>query len=88
MDCARAESNLPPVLLTLIRHGPTEWNATRRFQGRTDLSLSERGRAHAAAIAEALREETIDALYSSDLARAMETAQAIAEPHASSRRAG
>jgi broad specificity phosphatase PhoE len=70
------------VLLTLIRHGPTEWNATRRFQGRTDLALSERGRAHAAAIAKALREETIDALYSSDLARAMETAQAIAEPHA------
>jgi len=82
VDCARAESNLPPVLLTLIRHGPTEWNVTRRFQGRTDLPLSERGRAHAVAIAEALREETIDALYSSDLARAMETASAIAEPHA------
>jgi broad specificity phosphatase PhoE len=70
------------VLLTLIRHGPTEWNATRRFQGRTDLSLSERGRADAAAIAEALRKERIDALYSSDLARAMETARAVAEPHA------
>jgi 2,3-bisphosphoglycerate-dependent phosphoglycerate mutase len=70
------------VLLTLIRHGPTEWNATHRFQGRTDLSLSACGLRHAAAIAAALREERIDALYSSDLARAMETAAAIAEAHA------
>jgi len=82
LDCARAQPNLPLVLLTLVRHGPTEWNAARRFQGRTNLSLSDRGRADAAAIAAALRHERIDALYSSDLARAMETARAVGAPHA------
>jgi broad specificity phosphatase PhoE len=65
--------------LTLIRHGPTDWNATRRFQGRTDLPLSERGRAHARAIAAALRSEPIERIYSSDLMRAMETARFVAE---------
>ena len=70
------------MLLTLIRHGPTEWNATRRFQGRTDVALSKLGRAHAAAIADALREERIDALYSSDLSRALETARPVAAAHA------
>jgi broad specificity phosphatase PhoE len=66
--------------LTLIRHGPTEWNATRRFQGRTDLPLSATGRAHARAIADALRSERFDRIYSSDLVRALQTAEILAEP--------
>ncbi|HEV3091681.1 MAG TPA: histidine phosphatase family protein [Candidatus Cybelea sp.] len=65
--------------LTLIRHGPTEWNASRRFQGQTDLPLSEHGRRVAAAIADALRGEPFDAIYASDLRRAMETAAPLAE---------
>ena len=64
--------------LTLIRHGPTEWNETGRFQGRTDLSLSALGHAHARAIATALREDAILKVYSSDLRRAKETAHAVA----------
>ncbi|MGC1382032.1 MAG: histidine phosphatase family protein [Candidatus Baltobacteraceae bacterium] len=65
------------VQLTLIRHGPTEWNATRRFQGRSDVPLSVRGRAHAQAIAAALAADPIDRIYSSDLSRALETARIL-----------
>jgi len=67
------------VRLTLIRHGPTEWNAARRFQGRSDVPLSAQGRAHARALASALRLEGFEKVYSSDLGRALETARAIAE---------
>jgi len=64
--------------VTLIRHGPTQWNATRRFQGRTDLPLSGEGRRQARAIAVALESETFDRIYSSDLTRAFETATILA----------
>jgi broad specificity phosphatase PhoE len=67
------------VRLTLIRHGPTAWNAARRFQGRSDIPLSAQGRAHARALASALRLEGFDKVYSSDLGRALETARVIAE---------
>ncbi|HEY4433038.1 MAG TPA: histidine phosphatase family protein [Candidatus Cybelea sp.] len=69
------------MLLTLIRHGPTEWNASRRFQGRTNVPLSPTGRAHALAAAGALKSKKIDRIYSSDLQRALETAQIVGEPH-------
>ena len=65
--------------LILVRHGPTEWNALDRFQGRSDIPLSDEGRAVAAAIAAALRDEEIDRIYSSDLIRASETARIIAD---------
>ncbi len=63
--------------LTLIRHGPTEWNATRRFQGRTDVPLSPRGSAQALAIANRLRDESWQRIYSSDLSRALATARIV-----------
>lgn len=65
--------------LTLIRHGPTENNAARRFQGHSDVPLSQQGRAQARAIAAALRDDPIERIYSSDLARAMETARVLAD---------
>jgi len=65
--------------LMLVRHGETEWNVQRRYQGQSDVSLSELGHRQAIHIAERLAGQKIDALYASDLKRAMETARAIAE---------
>lgn len=65
----------------LVRHCATAWNASRRYQGRSDVPLSEEGRAQARSLALALRRDSIDAVYSSDLVRAAETARMIAEPH-------
>ena len=69
------------VLLTriyLIRHGQSLGNLERRFLGHTDLDLSELGYIQAEATATALADVKIDAIYSSDLLRAMNTAR----PHA------
>ena len=62
----------------LIRHGQSEGNAERRFGGHTATPLSPRGRRQAQALARALKAEELTAIYSSDLARALETAQPLA----------
>jgi 2,3-bisphosphoglycerate-dependent phosphoglycerate mutase len=69
------------MLLYLIRHGESTHNAEGRIQGQSDASLSELGRRQGQAAAEALRSLPIDAVFSSPLRRAKETAQAIASPH-------
>ena len=61
--------------LLLARHGQTEWNADRRFQGHTDISLSARGRAQAHALGRALRGRRVSAAYVSPMRRAVETAE-------------
>jgi probable phosphoglycerate mutase len=67
-----------PTRLLLARHGETEWNRSGRFQGHANPPLSELGREQAAALAEQLAGDGIAAIYTSDLLRASETAQAVA----------
>lgn len=67
--------------LLLMRHGQTEWNHTMRTQGRTDIPLDETGRLQAAFAAERLRNAHLDAVYTSPLLRARQTAEAVASRH-------
>jgi probable phosphoglycerate mutase len=62
-----------------IRHGETAWNVDFRVQGQLDIELNNRGRWQAQRTAQALFDEEIAAIYSSDLLRAQSTAKAIAE---------
>jgi phosphoserine phosphatase len=64
----------------LARHGESDWNVERRWQGHADRPLTERGRAQAEALAEKLAGVHLDAVYASDLRRAWETAQVVAAP--------
>lgn len=70
MDCTR---------ILAIRHGETAWNKDTRIQGQIDIPLNDTGLAQAQRTAEVLRHESLSAVYSSDLARAVQTAQAIAQ---------
>jgi len=67
--------------LILIRHGRTEWNVQGRVQGRTDIPLDVVGRTQAEAIAKRLSAEKLNAIYTSPLSRAYDTASAIAAHH-------
>jgi len=64
--------------ILLARHGETEWNRVGRWQGHADQPLNETGRRQAAELAARLAGDGITAVYSSDLARARETADAVA----------
>jgi len=67
--------------LVVLRHGSTEWNRERRYQGCVDTRLSAEGQAQAEAAADALAGRSLAAVYASPLARAQETARAIAARH-------
>lgn len=75
---SQREANSATTVI-LVRHGQSIWNEERRWQGQADPPLSDVGRAQARRVAERLRAEPIAALYSSDLRRALETAQIIGE---------
>ena len=65
----------------MVRHGESHWNVEQRYQGQADSGLTERGRAQAAQAAHTLVEEVgrMETVWSSDLPRARDTAQAYAE---------
>jgi probable phosphoglycerate mutase len=65
--------------ILVARHGQTDWNAERRWQGHADPPLNERGRIQARALAESLADRALDAVFSSDLTRAQQTAQIVGE---------
>lgn len=64
-----------------IRHGETEWNSSGHYQGQEDIALNAAGLAQAKRIAAALVKTPLAAIYTSDLARAHQTASAIAGTH-------
>lgn len=66
-----------PTRIFALRHGQTAWNAQARIQGQLDLPLNDTGRWQAARAAQALAGEALAAIYSSDLQRALATAQAL-----------
>lgn len=63
--------------LIFVRHGQTDWNKEKKLMGRTDIPLNDEGRAQAAEMVLSL-DGNFDALYSSPLKRAYETAQVVA----------
>ncbi|MFV9504721.1 MAG: histidine phosphatase family protein [Oscillochloridaceae bacterium umkhey_bin13] len=67
--------------LIIVRHGESEWNRIHRYQGQLDAPLSELGLQQAQALAERLKSEPIDHMYTSRLQRAARTAAAIAAYH-------
>ena len=67
--------------LFLLRHAQSVWNRERRYQGWTDSALTDLGRSQAEAATKALGAEPLAAVYASTLARARDTAAAIAAPH-------
>ena len=67
--------------ILIIRHGQTAWNKLKRYQGHSDIPLNERGEQQAVALAETLKNERLDAIISSDLLRALKTAEEIAKWH-------
>jgi alpha-ribazole phosphatase/probable phosphoglycerate mutase len=62
----------------LARHGESDWNAANRFQGHSNRPLTKEGRRQAEALAELVAHKNVDAIYSSPLIRALETAQIVA----------
>jgi broad specificity phosphatase PhoE len=67
--------------LLLVPHAETAWNTQGRYQGQTDVPLSERGRKQAERLAQRLAAENVESVYASDLCRAWDTAVAVAGPH-------
>lgn len=68
----------PKTELIVIRHGETDWNIEQRYQGHIDIPLNQKGHQQAQSIAKRLASQTFSTIYSSDLKRAHQTAQAIA----------
>jgi broad specificity phosphatase PhoE len=69
-----------PTTLVLVRHGETDWNRERRFQGHADTPLNDSGRRQAGELAALLRSDGLSAVYTSPLRRAKDTPSDAGEP--------
>lgn len=69
------------ILLWLVRHGQTDWNKEKRYQGHSDIPLNTVGQAQAEQVAYRLQDERVHTIISSDLQRAKQTADAIVTHH-------
>lgn len=67
------------TLIAFVRHGVTDWNKAGRIQGQTDIDLNEHGIEQARRLADRIRQESWDMIYTSDLSRARETARIMNE---------
>lgn len=65
----------------LLRHGQTDWNLQRKYQGHADIPLNDTGIQQAFSASEALRNESFDVAFSSDLTRARTTAETVLRYH-------
>lgn len=70
-----------PTRIYLVRHGATQLTAEDRFAGSSDVNLSAEGRGQVASLAERIKNENLDAIYTSPLSRTLETARIVASPH-------
>jgi len=70
-----------PTKMILVRHGQTSWNVLGLLQGNADIPLDATGVEQAQALAASTSSKTVNAVYSSPLSRAYDTAQAIADAH-------
>jgi 2,3-bisphosphoglycerate-dependent phosphoglycerate mutase len=70
---------MEPTRIIAIRHGETAWNVAARIQGQLDVGLNDTGRWQARRVGEALANEDIATVYTSDLGRAHETARSIGD---------
>jgi alpha-ribazole phosphatase len=77
-NACSSEAIVPKKRLLLVRHGKTEWNGLSRFQGKSDVPLNDEGKCQAELLAARLEAWQPDALFSSPLSRARETAETLA----------
>lgn len=70
-----------PTRIYLVRHGATRLTEEDRFAGSSDVELSPEGRKQIASLAERLKDDRLDAIYTSPLARTLETSRILASPH-------
>jgi broad specificity phosphatase PhoE len=68
------------MILYIIRHGQTAWNKEEVFRGTKDIPLNDVGKKEAQALGAYLKDVSFDAIYTSPLSRAVQTAEAVARP--------
>lgn len=67
--------------MVLVRHGQTAWNLSKKLQGQQDIPLTKEGREQAQRLSERLKDHNFEQIFSSDLSRAIHTAQEINKHH-------